>query len=123
MVKELYREMMTSFTTNPWLLTNVLSSILSLLLLYFWLVIFLQFRAFEGDSGNYSSRTQLLKIASIFALTGGILSGLIISGLQLILISNYLDSIIKVVLINISIFVVLLFILSGLIIFNLKTEE
>ena len=123
MVKELYREMMTSFTTNPWLLTNVLSSILSLFLLYFWLVIFLQFRAFEGDSGNYSSRTQLLKIASIFALTGGILSGLIISGLQLILISNYLDSIIKVVLINISIFVVLLFILSGLIIFNLKTEE
>ncbi len=114
---------MTSSTTNPWLLPNVLSSIVGLLLLYFWLVIFLQFRAFEGDSGNYSSRTQLLKIASIFALTGGILSGLIITGLQLILILDYLDSIIKLVLINISIFVVLLFILSGLIIFNLKTEE
>ncbi|MGK7939076.1 MAG: hypothetical protein AB4062_02740 [Crocosphaera sp.] len=123
MVKEFYREMMTSFTTNPWLLTNVLSSILSLLLLYFWLVIFLQFRAFEGDSGNYSSRTQLLKIASLFALSGGIVSGLIISGLQLILISNYLDYMLKVVLINISLFVVLLFILYGLIIFNLKTEE
>ncbi|EAZ92996.1 hypothetical protein [Crocosphaera chwakensis] len=114
---------MTFLKTNPWLIPNVLSSILGLLLLYFWLFIFLQFRAFEGDSGNYSSRTQLLKIASIFAITGGIMIGLIITGLQVVLILDYIDSIIKLALINISIFVVLLFILYCLIIFKLKTEE
>ncbi|MDJ0599058.1 MAG: hypothetical protein QNJ37_09505 [Crocosphaera sp.] len=114
---------MTFLKTNPWLIPNVLSSILSLLLLYYWLFIFLQYRAFEGDSGNYSSRTQLLQIASTFAIIGGILIGLIITGLQLVLMLAYIDSIIKLLLINISIFIVLLFILYGLIIFNLKTEE
>ena len=114
---------MTSTTTNSWLVTNVLSSILGLLLLYFWLVIFLQFRAFEGDSGNYSSRTQLFKIASMFALTGGILAGIIITGLQLVLISAYIDSLIKLVLVNISVFIISLFILYSLFIFNIKAEE
>ncbi len=114
---------MTSFTTNPWLLPNVLSTIVGLLLLYFSLVIFLQFRAFEGDSGNYSSRTQLFKIASIFALTGGIVIGIIITGLQLVLISAYIDSLIKLVLVNISVFIISLFILYGLCIFNIETEE
>lgn len=114
---------MTSSPINPWLIANVLSVILGLFLLGFWVFIFLQYIAFEGDSGNYSSRNKLLKTSIMFALIGGIIIGIMISGLQLLLMLAYLDSIIKLILINISIFVVLLFILYCLIIFNLKTEE
>ncbi len=107
-------------TTNPWLVTNVLSSILGLFLLCFWLFIFLQFRAFEGDSGNYSSRTQLLQISSIFALIGGIITGLIISGLQLVLMLGHIDSLIRLIFVNISICSFLLSISYCLLIFSIK---